>query len=112
MSKKTKAQLEAELAALQAQLEGKSTPARAPAALRSAPRARSTALAKSAPTVRMRVDERDLQSERRPTSADILAVALVVFIAALALLGDRFDPRHKAPTSLQHIPLVSIAVRS
>lgn len=100
MSKKTKAQLEAELAALQAQLAGKSTPPRAPAAPRSAPRTRSAALAKSAPTVRMQVNERELEP-RRPGSADILAVALVVFMSVLAALGTTHERR---PTSFHPAP--------
>ena len=65
-------------------------------------RARSAALAKSAPTVRMRVDDRDLQPTRQPGSADILAVALVVFMCVLAAcntqLTGKGGPRSHAPT--------------
>lgn len=50
-------------------------------------RARSAALAKSAPTVRMRVDSYDQQTTRQPGAADILAVALVVFMCVLAAMN-------------------------
>ena len=45
----------------------------------------------------MRVDERDLEPQRRPGSADILAVALVVFLSILAAGGTALEKRH-APT--------------
>lgn len=50
-------------------------------------RARSAALAKSAPTVRMRVDSYDQQTTRQPGAADILAVALVVLMGVLAAMN-------------------------
>lgn len=56
---------------------------------------RSAALSQPAPTVRMRVDPRDLQPQRRPGSADILAVALVVFLALLAAGGTTLEKLRK-----------------
>ena len=49
--------------------------------------ARSVALAKSAPTVRMRVDDREMQPARQPGAADILPVALVVLMGVLAAMN-------------------------
>ncbi|WP_414656782.1 hypothetical protein ACINK0_11470 [Deinococcus sp. VB343] len=64
--------------------------------------ARSVALAKSAPTVRMRVDSYDQQPARQPGSADILAVALVVFMCVLAAMNTpakgKGGPSGHAPT--------------
>ena len=64
-------------------------------------RARSAALAKSAPTVRMRVDSYNQQPARQPGAADILAVALVVFMCVLAAcntqLTGKGGPRSHVP---------------
>lgn len=73
------------IADLEAKLTGKSSGGRA------AP-ARSAALVKSAPTVRLRVDGHTPKPEpRRPGSADILAVALVVFLSVLAAMGTTLE---------------------
>ncbi|MGX9687885.1 ComEC/Rec2 family competence protein [Deinococcus wulumuqiensis] len=69
-----------------------------PASKSGTSRPRSAALAKSAPTVRMRVDERDLHPPRRPGSADILAVALVVFMSVLAACSTSLDKSRGQPT--------------
>ncbi|WP_339096161.1 hypothetical protein WDJ50_02410 [Deinococcus sp. VB142] len=57
--------------------------------------------AASAPTTRMRVDDYDQQPARQPGSADILAVALVVFMCVLAAcntqLTGKGGPRSHVP---------------
>lgn len=68
-------------------------------------RARSAALSKSAPTVQMRVDARELEPQRRPGSADILAVALVAFLAILAAGGTTLE-KLRSPTSLAPLPAI------
>lgn len=74
----------------------RSSSATKPSATRSGtakPRARSAALAKSAPTVRMRPGKH-VQHEfapRRPSSADILAVAVVIFMSVLAACSSQLD---------------------
>ncbi|MDO4244869.1 MAG: ComEC/Rec2 family competence protein [Deinococcus sp.] len=74
-------------------------------------RARSAALAKSAPTVRMRVDERDLQPARQPGSADILAVALVVFMCVLAACNTQLDKGRGEPTGQVAPPQGEVSVQ-
>ena len=74
-------------------------------------RARSAALAKSAPTVRMRVDERDLQPARQPGSADILAVALVVFMCVLAACNTQLDKGRSGGPTGQVTPQGEVSVQ-
>lgn len=71
---------------------------------------RSAALSQSAPTVRMRVDPRDLQPEqRRPGSADILAVALVMFMAAVAAIGTTWEKGRNPTGTVSPVPVVAHA---
>lgn len=70
---------------------------------------RSAALSQSAPTVRMRVDPRDLQPQRRPGSADILAVALVVFMAAVAAIGTTWEKGRNPTGTVSPVPIVAHA---
>ena len=68
-------------------------------------RPRAAALAKSAPTTRMRADDPRMQaymsgSQRSPGSADILAVAIVIFMSVLAACSEqiRGDGAKSGPT--------------
>lgn len=70
---------------------------------------RSAALSQSAPTVRMRVDARDLQPQRRPGSADILAVALVVFMVILAAGGTTLEKLRNPTGTVPPVPVVAHA---
>lgn len=74
-------------------------------------RSRSAPLAKSAPTTRMRVDDYHYEQRppRGPTSADILAVALVVFMCVLAACSSQFDKSRGGPNSYVPAPIVSLA---
>ena len=70
-------------------------------------RARSAPLsAPAAPTTRMRVDDRELEPARQPSSADILVVALVVFMCVLAACNTQLDKGRGGPSGQAPVPVI------
>lgn len=86
------------------------TRTRSGSARTSATRARSAPLSRAAPTTRMRVDMRDYdpQPMRRTTSADILAVAAVIFLGLLAFMATP-NGKHGPTSSVTPVVIVAQA---
>lgn len=75
-------------------------------------RARSAALAKSAPTVRMKVEDHHYEDERRgPSHADIIVLALVVFMSVLAACSPQLGKGKGGPTANVGAPAGEVSVQ-
>lgn len=90
----------------------KAASAKAPARKTGGTRARSAALAKSAPTVRMKVEDHHYEDERRgPSHADIIVLALVVFMSVLAACSPQLGKDEGGPTGSVGAPAGEVSVQ-